>query len=118
MNLLEISELLKGEVLYGVELLDREFSDAYGTDLLSDVLAYAKSKTLLLTGLVNNQAVRTAEMLDIGAIIVVRGKRVEQQTIDLAEECNIPLIRTEKTMFESCGILYKHGILPCITDHK
>lgn len=117
MNLLKINELLKGEVLFGVELLDREFSEAYGADLLSDVLAFAKNKTLLLTGLANNQAVRTAEMLDLGAIIVVRGKKVEQQTVDLARECNIPLIRTQKTMFESCGILYKHGILPCKTDH-
>ena len=104
-------------MLYVLALMNREFSEAYGADLLSDVLAFAKSKTLLLTGLVNNQAVRTAEMLDLGAIIVVRGKKVDQQTIDLARECNIPLIRTEKTMFESCGILYKHGISPCKTDH-
>lgn len=115
MNLLIICTLLKGEILYGDELVNREFTEAYGADLLSDVLAYAKSKTILLTGLVNNQIVRTAEMLDLGAIIVVRGKKVEEQTIQLARECNIPLIRTEKTMFESCGILYKNGISPCKT---
>ncbi|SHJ96809.1 DRTGG domain-containing protein [Anaerobranca californiensis DSM 14826] len=112
MKLSQIVSLLEGEIIFGEELLNKEISQAYGADLLSDVLAYAKSGILLLTGLVNIQVVRTAEMLDLGGIVVVRGKKVDEGTIELAKECQIPLIRTDKTMFESCGILYKNGILP------
>ncbi len=118
MKLSNICELLKGEILYGDELLDKEFNYAYGADLLSDVLAYAKSNTILLTGLVNVQVVRTAEMLDLGGIVVVRGKKVEEGTVQLAKECDIPIIKTDKTMFESCGILFQNGLQPCKSENK
>lgn len=113
MKLLKICELIEGEILFGDELLDREIDKAYGADLLSDVLAFAQSQTLLLTGLANIQVVRTAEIADLGAIIVVRGKKVENSIIDLAKDCNIPIITSKKTMFECCGLLYQMGLKAC-----
>ncbi|WP_350342564.1 hypothetical protein PRVXT_001806 [Proteinivorax tanatarense] len=115
MNLKKVNQLVEGKVVAGEEFLNREIKAAYGADLLSDVLAFTESNTLLLTGLVNSQVVRTAEMLDLSGIVVVRGKieTVEDHTLELAEECNITIIATEKTMFESCGILFHHGLKPC-----
>ena len=57
MNLSEVRETLKAEVLYGEDKLDREVTSACGSDFMSDVLAYVKNQALLLTGLVNPQVV-------------------------------------------------------------
>ena len=65
---------------------------------------------VLLTGLLNPQVVRTAEMMDMLCIVFVRGKRPEQPVIDLAEEKGIVLLSTEKRLFVACGILYTHGL--------
>lgn len=113
MIFLKVCKLIEGEVLFGDELVDKEIYQAYGADLLSDVLATAKSQTLLITGLANNQVVRTAEMMDLCGVIIVGGKKVKDSTIELARDCNIPIIITEKTMFECCGILYQNGIKAC-----
>jgi len=61
----EILEILNAELLTGEENLDMEFNAACGSDLMSDVMAYVKENVVLLTGLVNPQVIRTAEMMDI-----------------------------------------------------
>ena len=70
MTLREIKEILQAEVLAGEEFLDREPSSACGSDLLSDVLAFTKENSVLLTGLTNSQVIRTAEMSDIIGVIL------------------------------------------------
>lgn len=111
MKLNEIVNLLDAELL--VECADRsiDFSTACGADLMSDVIAYVKeSNIVLLTGLINPQVVRTAEMMDIKAIIFVRGKNPGAQIVDLARDKDIAVISTRHTMFEACGRLYSAGI--------
>lgn len=78
--------------------------------MMSDVLAFTKHDAILLTGLVNNHVLRTAEMLDIPAIMFVRGKVPSTEMIRMAEEMGIVLMATEYPMFTSCGILYKAGL--------
>ena len=77
---------------------------------MSDVLAYAENEAVLLTGLVNPQVVRTAEMMDIVCLVFVRGKEPTETMIQLAEERSLVLMSTEKGMFTSCGILYTAGM--------
>jgi predicted transcriptional regulator len=81
-----------------------------GADLMSDVLASIQPESVLLTGLCNPQVVRTAMIADIRAIVFVRGKNPVQETIDLANEENIPLIITDFGMFDACGILYENDL--------
>lgn len=81
-----------------------------GADLMSDVLAYGKSGSVLLTGLTNQQVVRTAEMAEIVAICFVRGKRPDEKTVSMASSQGLPLMGTTLPMFESCGRLYKNGL--------
>ena len=81
MTLREIKELLDAEVLVGYDQLDKEVKTAFGADLMSDVLAFAKAGSLLLTGLTNPQVIRTSDVLDIAAIIMVRGKRPSPETL-------------------------------------
>ena len=97
--------------------MQKDIGMACGSDLMSDVLSFVKSESLLLTGLTNPQVVRTAEMADLAAICFVRGKKPDQETIKMAESRNIPLLTTPLPMFESCGRLWTQG-LPGCSEHK
>ncbi len=110
MKLSEVRDILQAEVLTGDERLSDEVELAFGSDLMSDVLAFVDEKLLLLTGLTNPQSIRTAEMLDLLAIVFVRGKRPAQETIDLAKKKGFILLLTGFTMYESCGRLYQAGL--------
>ena len=113
MNLEGIKDVLEAEVLCGSEYLRNEVEIISASDLLSDVLAFTRPGSMLLTGLVNPQVVRTAEIVEISAICFVRGKRPGEATIELAEEKGIPLICTKLPMYETCGKLYKNGLAGC-----
>ncbi len=110
LNLREIKERVKARVLCGEEFLDTHVKYAFGSDLMSDVLAYVKGNTLLLTGLTNPQVIRTAEMADVVAILFVRGKTPEQDVIDLAMENNMAVLTTKYTLYTTSGILYNQGL--------
>ena len=86
MTLRQAIEVLQAEILTGEQYLDREVGTACGADLMSDVLAFHKENALLLTGLVNTQVIRTAEMSDIIGVVFVRGKRPNAEILELARE--------------------------------
>ena len=111
MKLEEICGILEAEVLWGNEFLSEEIKMASGCDLLSDVLAFTKAGTMLLTNLINPHVIRTAEMVDLSLICFVRNKKPEKLIIDLAKEKKIPLICTKFSMYESCVRIYKNGLL-------
>lgn len=110
MELGEIRDTLEAEMLCGDDYLCREIEMVYGSDLMSDVLTFIKSGSLLLTGLANSQVVRTAEMAEIAAICLVSGKNPQEETLKLAQEKKIPFLSTKCSMYESCGRLYKKGL--------
>ena len=114
----DVKRILEAEVIACGELLSKDVRMACGSDLMSDVLAFVKSDALLLTGLVNPQVVRTAEMADLGSICFVRGKRPDEKTIKLAEANNIPMLTTPLSMFEACGRLYREGVGSCFAGKK
>jgi predicted transcriptional regulator len=109
----DIIQIVEGKVLTDSIDPDMQISCAAGADLMSDVLAFAKPNALLLTGLVNPQVVRTAEMADIAAIVFVRGKTPGPETVALAKERRIPLIASPYTLFEMCGRLFEAGMASC-----
>lgn len=111
MKLSQIKEILDAKVLTGEDELERDVFSACGSDLMSDVLAYVKDQALLLTGLVNGQVIRTAEMMDIHAVIFIRGKEPAPDVISLAESRDIVIMSTELTMFVACGKLYDAGLV-------
>lgn len=113
MKLSEVQEVLHSEVICGGELLDAEVLTVCGADLMSDVLVFSKEKTLLLTGLTNIQAIRTAEVGDLVGIVFVRGKKPGPEVIELAKCKGIPLMVTSLPMYESCGILFSNGVKGC-----
>ncbi len=110
MKISEIKDILNAEVICGEEHLERTAKSAFGSDLMSDVLAFAKEQSLLLTGLVNPQAIRTALMLDMPCVVFVRAKKLTDEVISLAKESGVVVLSTELRMFETCGKLYAKGL--------
>ena len=110
MKLTELQQLLKAEMLCGKSNVNLEIKIAKASDLMSDVLAYTGPGKLLLTGLTNNQVIRTCEIAGVSAIVFVRGKKPSAETLALATRCNMCLLTTKLSMFDSCGILFSHGV--------
>ena len=110
MKVKDIIEILDAEVMCRDDLLEQELHTACGSDMMSDVLAFVKEQAVLLTGLVNPQVVRTAEMMDMHCIVFVRGKVPDDSIINLAEQRGITLIKTRFRMFTACGLLYSNGL--------
>ena len=110
MKIAQISELLNARVLCCEDLLDSEVCSACGSDMMSDVLAFVKNQAVLLTGLVNPQVIRTAEMMDMHCVVFVRGKEPSDEMLLLAKDCEIVVMTTGLRMFEACGKLYAHGL--------
>ncbi len=111
MLLREIVDILEGEVLTETFHGEMEIASGGAADLMSDVLAFTTEKnSLLLSGLTNQQVLRTAEMANIKAIVFVRGKVPPPPTIELAEKLSIPLISCRHSMYQACGLLTKAGL--------
>ncbi len=110
MTLEEIRDLLKATLLTSTPDLSRTVHSAFSADMMSDVLAFVKGDCILITGLCNPQVMRTAEMLDLAAVIFVRGKKPDENMLRLAEDIGICVMVTELTMFITCGKLYGAGL--------
>ncbi|MBO5928885.1 MAG: hypothetical protein J6Q42_02580 [Clostridia bacterium] len=110
MTIADIKRILNAEVLCGEQHLEKEVHNACGSDMMSDVLAFVKDQSVLLTGLVNLQVVRTAEMMDMLCIVFVRGKKPTAEIIALAEEFGIVLLQSPLRLFSACGLLYQNGL--------
>ncbi|MBE6819069.1 MAG: hypothetical protein E7517_07950 [Ruminococcaceae bacterium] len=109
MTVRDVIDVLGAEVVYEADL-DAEILSACGSDMMSDVLAFVKDQSVLLTGLVNPQVVRTADMMDMHCIVFVRGKSPDQTIIDLASERGITILKSGFRMFTACGRLYEAGL--------
>ncbi len=110
MKLSDVKKILDAKVLTGEEFLDKEVNSAWSCDLMSDVLAFVKDKTLLLTGLINPQVIRTAEMMDIDTIVFVRGKMPDDSIIGMAKMKDMTIMTTEHPLFIASGLLYSNGL--------
>lgn len=110
MQIKEIARILDGEVICCHDCVENEVNAACGSDMMSDVLAYVKEQAVLVTGLCNPQVVRTAEMMDIKCIVLVRGKQANASMISLAKDHDIVIIHTHERMFDACGKLYTAGL--------
>ncbi len=111
MKISMIKELLEADVVCGEENLEHHVYSACGSDMMSDVLAFVKDQAVLLTGLVNSQVIRTAEMMDMVCIVLVRSKLPTPEMIELAKESGIVLLSSKKRLYDACGILYTNGLV-------
>ena len=112
MTLREILELTEATLVCGSDHADDTVTYGFASDLMSDVLTLLEDNMLMITGLSNVQAVRTAEMSDIRNILLVRNKQPSQAMIEIAEELGISISYTPYSLFRVSGILYGAGLKP------
>ncbi len=112
MKIKDVVALLDGSVITGIENNESSVDMAFASDLMSDVLTVKTDNLLLLTGLVNVQAIRTAEMSDITCVVFVRNKRVTEEMTTVARENRITIIQSPYSMYKASGILFEAGIQP------
>ncbi|GAB1457893.1 MAG: hypothetical protein RBT62_06615 [Spirochaetia bacterium] len=110
MKVRDIVKELEGVLMTGEDLLDVDIQAACGADLMSDVMAFVKENVVLLTGLVNPQSIRTADLMDIRVVVYVRGKVPPKDMIAEAASNGMAVIATKYSMFLACGRLYEAGI--------
>ena len=106
----DIIDTIKADVLTNYQDSGKDIKYGFASDLMSDVLAYACSDAMLITGLNNTQVIRTAEMLDINVVLFVRGKRPGKEIVELAQENALTILATDYTMFKTCGLLAIKGM--------
>ena len=111
MKLQEIAELLKARVLSSEHMLETEVQNAFCCDMMSDVLAFATNQSVLLTGLLNPQVVRTAMMLDMHCIVFINGKEPTPEIVSLADANDIVIMVSDESMFRAAGRLFDTGLL-------
>ena len=110
MTVKDIQTALNATVSSGSKLLDKEITSAFASDMMSEVLAFSKGQSVLITGLCYPQVIRTAEMLDISCIVLIRGKEADEEMIRMAETRDLIILQTRYIMFSACGILYNLGL--------
>lgn len=112
MKIEKIIQLLDAKILCGHQRISDEISNAFSSDLMSDVLTLDAENILLLTGLANVQIIRTAEVAEIHYLVIVRNKKVSDNIIELAKAHNMVLLESPYSMFKASGILYSNGLKP------
>jgi len=107
-----IAYLLKAVIRCGYDQKDLQVSQAFASDLMSDVLTLKDASPLLITGLANIQTIRTAEMAEIRVIVLARNKKATPEMIQIALENQIVILECSYSMFRISGILFGAGIRP------
>ncbi|MBT8338873.1 MAG: hypothetical protein HKP58_09335 [Desulfatitalea sp.] len=110
MKIKELQQILNATVLAGKEQLDRIITAGAAADLMDDVLAAAAKDCALLTGVTSMDVIQTARITQVGAVVIVRKKKPQQEVIELSRAYDIPLLITDFSLFVACGRLYMNGI--------
>ncbi|MEN8153345.1 MAG: ATP-binding protein [Acidobacteriota bacterium] len=98
----DIKNSLQAEVIVGKNSLDKKISGIYASDLMSDVLAYGKPGSCLLTGLNTIQAAISSYMAEFKAIIFIRGKSPGKDICKFGTDKELVILSTKADMYEAC----------------
>jgi predicted transcriptional regulator len=107
MKLKEIAELLELEVLTGKASLNVEVSGGYTSDLLSDVIANSREGDLWITLMTHQNIVAVGKLKDLAGILLIGGRRPDEETMAKAERENLPILGTEMRAYQITGLLYQ-----------
>ncbi len=89
---------------------NRDVAGVYISDMVSDVMAGAKSGNLWLTIQTHKSIVPAANLVDVAAIVITGGKQVPAETIELASKYDIAILSSELPTFQLVGKLYQLGL--------
>ncbi|MCX7847806.1 MAG: DRTGG domain-containing protein [bacterium] len=93
-----------------VELHEQEVTDAYASDLLSDVVGHAHAGTLLITIQVHRNVVAVASLVGLSAVVIAQGRQPEEDVLAAARENQVNLLSAPSSAFTLAGRLYQLGL--------
>ena len=102
MEIKKIQEILEASVISGEGILESKIEHIYASDLMSDVLAFGKADSILLTGLATQQAVISAHMAEFKGVVFIRGKIPRDGSKDFAANHQLVLLSTNFDMYDAC----------------
>ena len=105
MKIKKIKDILKAEVIVGNDKLDVEVKHIYASDLMSDVLAFGKPNSILLTGLASQQAIISAHVAEFDGVVLIRGKKTKDGSEKFARDKEIVLLSTQLDMYDACLLI-------------
>jgi len=108
----EAIEAIKAEAVVAPDDDSVEVAGCFAADLMSDVLAFAQTDSILISGLATDQTIRTAAIKQLAAVVIVEGKTVDGEMMDAAEDEAVPVYRTPLSKYEVCGLLIEAGLRP------
>ena len=107
MTILEVSEVLKAEVLVKGEGCQKTVRHVVASDLMSDVLLVDEDDMLLLTSLASDQVLRTAQIVGAAGVIVVNGKPLPSSMVNVANDLRMTLATCRLSKYEACVAVYE-----------
>lgn len=110
MKISEIIEKFNLTVLSGRDLLEREITGGYVSDMLSDVLTNSKEGNIWITLQTHLNVISVAGIKELSGIIVVNGRKPEEDSLKKADEEKIIVLSTDEKAFQIVGKLYELGI--------
>jgi predicted transcriptional regulator len=94
------------------EISDTEIEGAFISDMLSDVMAGATAGNVWVTVQTHKNIVAAANLVDVPAIIIVRGKKVPEDTVKMADRVGVTLFETDLDTFQVAVRLFEAGVKP------
>ena len=108
MKLKELIDKFELTALTNIE--DKEISGVYISDMLSDVMSSAKSGSLWMTVQTHKNIVSAANLIDLSAIIITHGKKVPDDTIELANRFYVNILNSPLPPYELATKFIEAGI--------
>ena len=100
MKISDIVRTLGLEVVSGDELLEGEVTGGYAGDLLSDVLANSEKGYVWITLQIHQNIIAVASSKELSGIIIVNGRKPEEETLKRAKEENVPVMISNLFTYE------------------
>ncbi|MDD4052230.1 MAG: ATP-binding protein [candidate division Zixibacteria bacterium] len=102
MEISKIKDALEAVIIEANDTLEGTVEHIYASDLMSDVLAFGKPNSILLTGLATRQAVISAHMAEFKGVVFIRGKRPKDGSDHFARDHHMVLLSTQLDMYDAC----------------
>lgn len=106
MKVNDIVKELGLKVFSGEKGLDKEVSGGYVSDLLSDVMGFAKEGNVWITLQTHKNIMAIATLKDVAAVILVKNFEPDEDTIEVSNSEEIPILGSSDPTYELTGKLY------------
>ena len=108
---MKLTELVEKTGLTSItEYEDKEVEGVYVSDMVSDIITGAKANSLLVTLQTHKSLIAAANLVDVAAIVFVRGKRPANDVVELAKKAGIGLLFADVDTWSFAKKLYECGV--------